>query len=407
MIAGTLLLLLLIALLIAGNLPDNQRISPLEFARQSFSYKDKKPGGCYVAFQTLPHLFNEQTLKVVTKPFARTYEKDGSLGRGQGGLYILVAQKLYTTEKDLNAMLSFVASGNQLFLAVNEPDSLLLQHLGFRMDSTNAITYMQATSVQHYVNPHLAPDTTFSRSGIYGGWAFSSVDTPNTTILGTNGLMKSGAHQPNFIRVSYGKGDVFVLLNPSSFTNYFLLTKHNIASLERQMAYTYNDAVNVYWDEYYKYQNGPQTNFSEWQVLMRYPPLRWALWLFLALVLLYVLFESKRRQRIIPDKPALANNSLEFVEALGQLYYQQHHNKNLAQKMILHWTEYIRSRFYLNTNYLNPAFTDALSRKSGMPHPAVKEIVDNIHQIQLSEYISDEYLQQFYKSIHQFYLNTK
>jgi hypothetical protein len=399
LIAGSLLLFALLVLLIAGSLPDN-RTRPEDFARQSFSHKDKKPGGCYVAFKTLPHLYGEEALKVVTKPFAHSYEKDYNLRRGKGNLYILVAHNLFITEKDLTAMLNFAAAGNQLFLAVSQPDSLLKRYLGFdvKRDFTD---FKMPASVQHYVNPHLAPDTAFSRDSLYGGSFFSRVDTPNTTILGTNG------RQPNFIRVRSGEGEVFVLLNPSSLTNYFLLKDRNIVSLEREMAYTYYDAVHVYWDEYYKYLNGPQADFSEWQVLMRYPSLRWALWLFAALLLLYVLFESKRRQRIIPDKPALANNSLEFVEALGQLYYQQHHNKNLAQKMILHWTEYIRSRFYLSTNYLNPAFMDALARKSGMPYATVKEIVDNIHHIQLSENVSDEYLQQFYKSMQHFYLNTK
>ncbi|GAA0539822.1 DUF4350 domain-containing protein [Chitinophaga japonensis] len=400
-----LVVLCFVLLLVAGNQSRNSAEAK-DLTRQSFSHKDKHPGGCYVAFTCLQHLYSGESLKVMTKPFTRSYEKNDYLKRGDGNLYILVADKLYATTQDIENMLRFAADGNQLFLAVNQPDSLLKERLGIAVDS--AYTSLSIpSSVQHFVNPFLAPDTAFHREGIYGGRFFTRLDTLNTTILGTNGITGHHGPQPNFIRISYGKGDVFVSLNPSSFTNYFLMHGRNISTLEKQVAYTYNTPSGVYWDEYYKYLKGPQTDFSEWQVLMRYPALRWALWLFLALLLLYVLFESKRRQRIIPDRPVLANNSLEFVETLGQLYYQQGNNRNLAQKMILHWTEYVRTRFYLSTQHLNPAFADTLARKSGMPYAAVRNIVDSIHHIQLSEHVTDDFLQQFYKNIHQFYLNTK
>jgi len=88
-------------------------------------------------------------------------------------------------------------------------------------------------------------------------------------------------------------------------------------------------------------------------------------------------------------------------------YYQQGNNRNLAQKMTLHWTEYVRTRFYLSTQHLNAAFIDTLARKSGQPYAVVREIVESIHHIQLSDQVSDADLQQFYRNIHQFYLNTK
>lgn len=401
-----LVIVCIILLLVAGtrSLENNEVI---DLTQQSFSYKDKKRGGCYVAFQCLPHLYNQEPVKVVTKPFSLTYRKNTNLLRGTGNLYLLVTKKLYTTEQDVTDMLRFAANGNQLFLATTTPDSILQSRLSVKVDTLDH-GFIAPTSVEHYVNPHLAPDTVFSRGGIAAGRYFTSYDTSVTTILGTGRIKDStGRRMPNFIRITYGRGAVFLLLNPSSLTNVFLLEKHNIASLEKQLAYTYNNPNAVYWDEYYKYLNGPRGDFSEWQVLMRYPAMRWALWLVLALLLLYVLFEGKRRQRIIPDKEVLTNNSLEFVETLGQLYYQQGNNRNLAQKMVLHWTEYVRSRFYLNTSYLNQAFIDTLARKSGMPVAAVRDIVDSIHHIQLEDHISDAYLEQFYKNIHQFYLNTK
>ncbi|PWV50525.1 DUF4350 domain-containing protein [Chitinophaga sp. S165] len=398
-----LVFLILLAISSRTGKPDNKNIDDKELMRQSFSYKDKSPGGCYAMFKVLSSLFYYDIKpQVVTKPFTRTYSKDETLSSTDYNLYVLVADRLYTSAEDARNMVKFASAGNQLFIATNRPDSLLLEYLNISVDD-EGIFQSLTNADQRYVNRHLAPDTAFSQKGIKAGSYVTKMDTSHTTILGTDAF-----NRPNFVKIFVGEGAVFLLLQPSTLTNYFLMNKRNMVSLERQLAYTNLYMDHVYWDEFYKYQNYRQSgDFSEWQVLMRYPAMRWALWLAVALLLLYILFESKRRQRIIPEKPILVNNSLEFVDALGQLYYQQHDNRNLAQKIILQWQEFIRTRYYLNTNNLDAAFADALSRKAVMPLEQVNDILQSIREVQSEYTITDEYLQRFYKNIQAFYLNTK
>lgn len=372
-----------------------------DLTKQSFTHKDKKPGGCYVFFKVLSDFYSSlMKPSVVTKPFADTFKKDKNF-RGGYSLYVLVTNKMYATKQDVKDMISYASLGNQLFIAANSPDSTLLADLGLVMqEDTLYNTYCE----QRYSNPALAPDTVFSRKGIYGGTFFKGMDSSKTTILGTD-----EKHRPNFVKVEVADGSVLFSLQPSIVTNYFVMHDKNMKSLETALSYTNYDVENVYWDEYYKYLDYRRSegDFSEWQVLMRYPAMRWALLLAILLLLMYLLFEGKRRQRIIPDKPMLANNSMEFVNALGQLYYQQHDNANLARKIIQQWLEFIRTRYYLSTNYLNDTFVNTLAHKSGVPLQDVRTIVDQLHQIQLAEQISDDDLKVFYKNIQAFYLNTK
>ncbi|MBC9934588.1 DUF4350 domain-containing protein [Chitinophaga qingshengii] len=380
---------------------NTERLST-KMENSSFSNQDKKAGGAYVAFKTLPELFASHAVQVVTKPFNATFEKESEL-RFPGNNYILLANELFTTEKDVEAMMECVRRGNYLFLAVNKMDPLLAKQLRFKVVEGSDYQPGEPTKVQRYIDPLVPLDTAYNYSGMIAGSYFSRIDTAYTTVLGNNYKEK-----PNFIRILHGRGCFFISLNPYTFTNYFLLEKQNIAALETQLSYMPDDASNVYWDDFYSHQSSAQSgDFSEWQVLMRYPAMRWALWLAVLLLLLYVVFEGKRRQRIIPDKPALVNNSLEFVDAIGQLYYQQHNNYNLAHKMTLHLLEYIRNRYYLNTNHLNTQFVETLSKKSAMPESEVRELTDTIHRIQLAEQVSDEQLQHFYQRIQHFYLNTK
>lgn len=396
------LLLLVVLVMVSGNLANKKNEQSTDMTQSSFYSKDKKAGGAYAAFKMLPQLFIRNSVQVVTKPFARTFDKDSEL-KFRNNVYILVADRLFTTESDIEAMLDYVSRGNELFIAVNTPDPLLEKHLKFVTVESNNMQLKKEGVVQRYADETIPMDTSFSYPGRVSGSYFSAVDSNTTSILGYNYKNK-----PDFIRIAYRGGFIYLLLNPYTFTNYFLLHKRNVKALETQMSYLISDAGNVYWDDFYNSQHSAQSgDFSEWQVLMRYASMRWALWLSVILLLLYVVFESKRRQRIIPDKPAVNNTSLEFVDAIGQLYYQQHNNYNLAHKMIIHFMEYIRSSYYLNTNVLNDEFIASLARKSLVPEGDIRALLQMVHNIQLEENISDDDLKDFYNRIQQFYINTK
>ncbi|WP_346316833.1 DUF4350 domain-containing protein [Chitinophaga sp. YIM B06452] len=377
----------------------------------TYSSRDKAPFGSYVPFKVMENFFQGTKPKTATRSFARTYANTSGL-KGQNNAYIIVAERLWLTEADAQAMSSYVQDGNKLFLAIEETDSLLESTFGFKVKRGTSvpvpIVLVNKTSgdsivTQHFSNPHFGADTTFTARGFTQNRHLASPDSGIITILGTN-----ARHQPNFFRVPHGNGQLIVMLNPMTWTNYFLMKKNNIRALELQMSYLPEFPLNVYWDEYYKHLYGPQRDdFSDWQVLLKHSSLRWALILALVLLLLYILFEGKRRQRLIPPKPVLANTSLDFAETLGRLYYLHHNNGNLANKMTQHLLEYIRQNYYLNTGAISGEFVTALSRKSGQPREFIEQLMGMVMEVKLTDNISDEQLQHYYNSIYQFYLKAK
>ncbi|AWO01336.1 hypothetical protein DLD77_06350 [Chitinophaga alhagiae] len=395
---------LLFLLVLAASVNNNAAVEEARFTRRNISYssRDKAPYGAFVAHRLLQDQFNTRP-KTITRSFASTYRKNAVM-KDYNNLYFIVAGKLYVTAEDVNAMYNYVSNGNRLYLVLEETDSLLEATFNFQTkymaDSAVTLQFGAGENSQSFSNPHLAPDTLFSAKGIPMNNALALADSAVTTILGTN-----ASHKPNFFRINAGNGQLYVLLNPMTWTNNFLLEKDNIKALETQMAYLPQFPKNVYWDEFYKQLRGRQDgDFSNWQVLMRHPSLRWALWLTVLLLLLYVLFEGKRRQRLIPPKPVLHNSSLDFAETLGRLYYLHHNNKNLAQKMIQHLLEHIRTHYFMNTGQLNAEFISNLSRKSGRPPEVVNNMISQVHAIRMADTVSDEDLQYFYDSIYQFYI---
>lgn len=66
-----------------------------------------------------------------------------------------------------------------------------------------------------------------------------------------------------------------------------------------------------------------QVQMSPFRYFLSQPPLRWALYLSMASILLFMIFTARRKQRAIPVIREPENKSLEFVELIGTLYYQK------------------------------------------------------------------------------------
>jgi hypothetical protein len=125
-------------------------------------------------------------------------------------------------------------------------------------------------------------------------------------------------------------------------------------------------------------------------------------------LLLYILFEGKRKQRIIPIIAPLKNESVSFAETVGRLYYNKGDHANLAGKMTQQFLEWVRIQYLLNTNLLNEEFIKQLTIKSGEPETVVRALADMIQEIKLgTAQIDDAYLYQLYNTIQQFYKNHR
>jgi hypothetical protein len=141
-------------------------------------------------------------------------------------------------------------------------------------------------------------------------------------------------------------------------------------------------------------------------VLWRFPSTRYALLLALLAMITYVLFEGKRKQRIIPVIPPLKNDSVSFVETVGRLYFNKGNHTNLSEKMVQQFLEWVRTHYFLNTNLLNEQFINQLIIKSGQPEAKVRMLMDMIHEIKMGTAPTDDaYLYQLYTTIQQFYKN--
>jgi hypothetical protein len=199
-----------------------------------------------------------------------------------------------------------------------------------------------------------------------------------------------------------GEGHIILHAAPLVMSNYFLLQKDNRKYLEQLWTYLPQDIQKIYWNDYYK----RNTKASDLSVLLQYPATRWAFFIALLILLIYALFESKRRQRIIPEIAPLENSSVSFVETVARLYFNKGDHRNLAEKMVQHFLEWIRTHYFIATTSLDAGFERQLIVRSGLPDATVRSLLELIREVQLNHRSVDEtdlyhlhnIIQQFYKS---------
>ncbi len=163
----------------------------------------------------------------------------------------------------------------------------------------------------------------------------------------------------------------------------------------------------VVWNEYYltkRERPPPEPNWLS--VLFQYESFKWAFITAISALLIYVISEMRRRQRLIPlfDKPK--NDSLNFVQTIGRLYYDRKDHKDLGNKMSLYFLEHIRNRYKISTDPLNETFMKTLHTKSGYPERDIQEIVRLIIQSNKEDVLDEGQLSQLNNELEKFYQNT-
>jgi hypothetical protein len=167
------------------------------------------------------------------------------------------------------------------------------------------------------------------------------------------------------------------------------------------------DVTKVVWDEYYLNKRSPGSDPDKkksWlAVLFRYPALKAALLTAIFILLLYVLMEMRRKQRMIPLITRPRNDSLDFVKTIGRLYYDKGDNKNLCRKMGAYFLEHVRNKYKLPTSLLNEEFIKNLQYKSGVEESEIRSIVSFIKHLEEAKVVKNNQLTGFYKELESFY----
>lgn len=376
---GIALLLLVVAEVV--------RPRPVNWA-QSFSKEDKIPYGSYVLYDILPTLFPQQHVEPV---YTTMYEALPRQGDSTGN-YIVINSEFAPDEYDAEELLDFVASGGSAFIAAETIEGDIADTLG--IETNYNFTGVLDSSSFSLANPALISHGAMHMKRYSLVAYFSQFDTTTVTVLGTHADSSA-----NFLAIPFGKGTFYMHTVPLAFTNYNMLRDSNYRYACAALSYL--PVQYTLWDEFYKV--GRKENRSPLSFVLSSPPLAWAWRLLLASVLLFFVFKAKRSQRAIPIVVPPANATLDFVTTVGKLYFQHGDMKNIAEKKVVYFLEYLRSHLQVQTSVLDDELAEHVARKAGVSIDLIRTVFARIRAVQNAQYIGEKELQELNTAIETFH----
>jgi hypothetical protein len=349
---------------------------------KTYNETDKIPYGTYIFYNELPELFPESQIKLIKESPYEYFEglKDNASVK-PSGLYMQVDEFADLDEVSAEKLLEFAGDGNSIFLASSYIPKVIKDSL--KIDIANNFNF-KGNATLKLVNPNFKKDSIIVEKGLTNVY-FKKANYKTTTVLGTQRFNDSTYN--NFIKTTYKQGVIYIHLQPSVFSNYSLLKSNTHQNyVENIMGYLPNE------DILYKSKTriGKAISGSKLRFILSQPALKYAWYLALILLIVFLFFNAKRKQRIVKVITPLGNSTLEFIKTIGNLYYETKDHNNLVDKKITYFLEYIRRVYYLDTQILNEKFVRNLALKANKPEQDIKNIVNKIAQLRAKPEVNEQ-----------------
>lgn len=350
---------------------------------KTFLQKDKIPFGSKALYDVLEKSAFKDRISTNKKNIYESNEED--LFKENGFSYIFINDVLHFDEIETKILLEQVEKGNKVLLACNHLSGLIKDTLNVEtnLDFSYFLPENKGPAYEIYYHKTLKDEKKYEyHSGITPIY-YTSIDTNSSRIIASN-----ANNDPVFVRVKFGKGEIYLLSVPEVLTNFSIANKPS-----KEFAYTclsYLDTPQLIWDEHYKTHITKVD--SELEFIFKNDSLYAAYSLTILGTLLFMFFNLRRKQRAIPIVAPPTNSSLEFVGVIGNVYFNSKNHKIIAEEKINSFLETIRTKFQVNTRLFDDALFTRVSKLSGIPLDEIKDLFNFIDQIQFSKSISEQTL---------------
>lgn len=330
--------------------------------RKNFDVNEKSPFGLFVFNQEVKDLFKNNLKKVDVTAYDYYNENQKKPHN------ILVIESEIDTES-WNKILNEVSKGSDAMLIIAKMPKEISDSIGF-YDSQISFEDKNVLKLtdKKYQNDFIKLDKFPSGRG------FSYIK-PGVEVLGKT-VEEDNSDQANFIKAKLGKGNIYVHCEPLFLTNYYLLKSGNTKYAQDVFSYL-KDRETLWFVE---------ANTKESRFFMRFilgnPALKYAWWLLLSGLALFIFFNAKRKQRIVPIIEPLKNTSLDFVKSIGNLYLQEGDFHDMMAKKAQYFLNKVRLDLLIDTQNLDEEFSKKLQLKTGKNIEIINESVSLIKKAQ-------------------------
>ncbi len=301
----------------------------------TYAVNHKIPFGTYVFFHEAQNIFNDKLISTNQSPYILLNHSTDTTG-----VYVLYNSNLNFAKTNISSLLNWVKKGNKLFLFANTFNQKLSDTLGFTTERFFANNFTDSISVYLKNN-----NNSFSIKQKFFPYIIKTKDSLNPDIEKL-GFFDDKHKYANFIKIKFGKGNIYIHSFPVVLTNYFILNEDNF-KYDEFLLNLINTPGNIYWDTHYQNGSGKQGLF---RILMEHPAFLWAYRLMFAGIIIFIIFQAKRRQRPIPVEKPFTNETLSFTKTIAEMYLENKAHDEMSDLQIRLFYDWLRAKTQIIVN---------------------------------------------------------
>ncbi|WP_027380338.1 DUF4350 domain-containing protein [Chryseobacterium daeguense] len=330
--------------------------------RKNFDTNKKSPFGLFIFNSEIKDLFKNKVKKIDQTPY------DYYNANKKPAHNILIIEN-DIDRQSWNKILNEVSKGSNAMIMVSQMPKDISDSIGY-YDSKISFEDENVLKLtdKKYQNDFIKLDKFPSGRG------FTFIK-PYVEVLGKT-VEKNNTDQANFIKAKFGKGNIYVHSEPLFITNYYLLKPGSIKYA--QDVFSYLDDKETLW--FVESQSKASQFFLRF--ILSNPALKYAWWVLLGGLILFIFFNAKRKQRIVPVIEPLRNTSVDFVKSIGNLYLQEGDFHDMMAKKAQYFLNKVRMDLLIDTQNLDEEFAKKLQLKTGKPMERITEAIGLIKKAQ-------------------------
>ncbi len=370
-----------------------------------YQHQSDQPYGAKVLMELLPNYLNGK-VELIKLPLST-----GVLG-ARAGTYVVIRERFNLRSTEVDSLYQWVERGNTALIACSYGLNVLSEVC---IEEDSAREWWDEEILDSLSLNFQSETLALERDHVLQYWFMDSVYPNAWSLMEADSLLSIwpeaeaiGVHESgwlNAVRLPMGSGSVILLSTPMVLSNMELITPPGRDYAERLLSYipqgdVFYDLRLISHDFSTNYQEGPL------RFVMQHVALRWAWYLLLIGILLFIVFHTRRRQAAIPIFEPRENQSMEYLHSLAALYLQQRRDHRIIARMMREqFLSFIRDQYPIRQPALDAETALRLSRLSGIDLEAIESLFLRFQGVDQEAEFEDYALLRLNRELQNFYKN--
>lgn len=335
----------------------------------NFKVNDKRPMGLYIFHREL--INNQSKINVISALPSEYFSTQYSGSDNLPNALMYINPYADYSDNEWNEILKAVQNGLQLFLSVQQLPRTLEERLQVEMGSKfDTVSHIHLT-----LNQDSFPVTARKEYGHFVANIYNIYVEYDTLGFLKNKFSKS----INFIKIPYGKGEILVHSNPEVFTNYYLLRGQTLAYVNSILTKVKTGRIAWFVPGITNKNSSSQLSF----IFSEYA-LKWAFLLSILGIALFILFNARRRQWIVPVIVPEENTTVEFARTISNLFLKNGSPQEILEMRRHFILDKLKGDYFISIN--DPGLISKLVKITGASEMDVKSLIYQLAQIENSHF---------------------